>query len=314
MLTKREKNILIFNQRTKISEIILKMQDIAICVNDRNHVAGVFTEGDFRKSVLKGINTNNQISRLMNKNFYYVGTNYTRKNVLEIFKKKRIQKILIIKNKKLSGIIDRDEFDINNKDKKNLLNNPVIIMSGGLGKRLQPFTKILPKGLLPIKGEPIIKRIMDEFYKNNFNNFNIILNHYGKMFESYFFQHKLNYNIHFYHEKKTLGTVGYLYKFKRKFNNDIFLTNCDILLKANYKGILNYHKKSNNFLTICASIKKLKVPYGVCKINKKSKLIEMNEKPEFNYLINTGFYILKPDALKYLMNNYKTDMNQFIEK
>ena len=62
MLTKREKNILIFNQRTKISEIILKMQDIAICVNDRNHVAGVFTEGDFRKSVLKGINTNNQIN------------------------------------------------------------------------------------------------------------------------------------------------------------------------------------------------------------------------------------------------------------
>ena len=46
----------------------------------------------------------------------------------------------------------------------------------------------------------------------------------------------------------------------------------------------------------------------------KSKLIEMNEKPEFNYLINTGFYIFKPDALEYLMNNYKTDMNQFIEK
>ena len=87
-------------------------------------------------------------------------------------------------------------------------------MSGGLGKRLQPFTKVLPKGLLPIKGEPIIKRIMDEFYKNNFNNFNIILNHYGKMFESYFFQHKLSYNIYFYHEKKTLGTIGYLYKFK----------------------------------------------------------------------------------------------------
>ena len=134
-------------------------------------------------------------------------------------------------------------------------------------EKIQPFTKILPKGLLPIKGEPIIKRIMDEFYKNNFNNFNIILNHYGK-FWKLLFQHKLNYNIHFYHEK-TLGTVGYLYKFKRKFNNDIFLTNCDILLKANYKGILNYHKKSNNFLTICASIKKLKVPYGVCKINKK---------------------------------------------
>ena len=88
MLTKQKKNLLIFNQKTKISEIILKMQDIAICVNDRNHVVGIFTEGDFRKSVLKGINTNNQISRLMNKNFYYVGANYTRKSVLEIFSKK----------------------------------------------------------------------------------------------------------------------------------------------------------------------------------------------------------------------------------
>ncbi len=314
MIKKQTDKNLLFNQKTKISEIVLKMQDIAVCVDDSDKVVGVFTEGDFRKSVLKGINTNNYIMKLMNKRFSFVSPRHTRSEVSKIFKKKDIQKILIIKNKKFVGIIDRDKFIENKLKQKTILTNPVIIMAGGLGKRLKPYTKILPKGLMPVGREPIIKMIMDEFYKNNFNNFNIILNYYGKMFEGYFFKHKLDYAINFFNEKKKLGTIGYLSNFKKKFNKTIFLTNCDILLKANYKEILKYHEKSKNFLTICASFKKFQVPYGICNVNKKSSLTEMIEKPEMNFLVNTGFYLIKPEALKYIPDNKKLDMNQFINK
>lgn len=314
MIKKQNNKNIIFNQKTKISEIVLKMQDIAICVDDYGKVVGVFTEGDFRKSVLKGIDTNNLIMTLMNKKFYFVSPRHTRSEVSKIFKKKDIQKVLIIKNKKFFGIIDREKFIEKNLKEKTILSNPIIIMSGGLGKRLEPYTKILPKGLMPIGREPIIKMIMDEFYKNRFNNFNVILNYYGKMFEGYFFKHKLDYDINFFHEKKKLGTVGYLSKFKKKYDKTIFLTNCDILLKVNYKEILKYHERSKNFLTICASFKKFKVPYGICSINKKSSLTKMIEKPEMNFLVNTGFYLIAPEALKFLPDNQKIDMNQYINR
>ena len=100
MIKKQTDKNLLFNQKTKISEIVLKMQDIAVCVDDSDKVVGVFTEGDFRKSVLKGINTNNYIMKLMNKRFSFVSPRHTRSEVSKIFKKKDIQKILIIKNKK----------------------------------------------------------------------------------------------------------------------------------------------------------------------------------------------------------------------
>ncbi len=311
---KNKKNILFFNQNTIVSDIIMKMQEIAIITDDFERIVGIFTEGDFRKSVLKNIDTNISIKKIMNKKFFFVSPSAKKNSILNIFKKVNIQKILITKNKKYKGIIDRDEFFENITNDKFLLDNPVIIMSGGLGKRLAPLTRILPKGLIPVGNEPIIKMIMNEFYKNSFNNFNIILNYHGKMFEGYFFQHKLKFNINFFHEKNRLGTVGYLSKLKKNFNKTIFLTNCDILLKVNYKEILKYHENLDNDLTICSSYKKIKIPYGVCNINKKSQLISMQEKPEVNYLVNTGFYLIKPNVLKYLSYNQKTDMNEFITK
>ena len=157
---KNKKNILFFNQNTVVSDIIMKMQEIAIITDDFERIVGIFTEGDFRKSVLKNIDTNISIKKIMNKKFFFVSPSAKKNSILNIFKKVNIQKILITKNKKYKGIIDRDEFFENITNDKFLLDNPVIIMSGGLGKRLAPLTRILPKGLIPVGNEPIIKMIM----------------------------------------------------------------------------------------------------------------------------------------------------------
>ena len=86
------------------------MQEIAIITDDFERIVGIFTEGDFRKSVLKNIDTNISIKKIMNKKFFFVSPSAKKNSILNIFKKVNIQKILITKNKKYKGIIDRDEF------------------------------------------------------------------------------------------------------------------------------------------------------------------------------------------------------------
>lgn len=306
----------IFKETEVVSNIIKKMRDFTVLIDNKENVTGIFTEGDFRKAVLRGVNLDQKISRIMNKNFKFLPPNASNKKIKKIFDKTILQKILVLKNRKLVSIIDKDDFFANTKfeKKEKHSNNTIIILAGGEGKRLLPFTHVLPKGLIPIGGEPIIKKIMDEFIKNNFNNFNVVINYKGKVFQGYFHENKHNYNIKFHTEKKALGTAGYLSNFKSSLNRPVFVTNCDILLKANYREILEFHEKNKNELTICSSFKNFLIPYGVFEVDKKSNLKSMHEKPEYNFLINTGFYIFNPKVFKHIPKNKYFNMNYLIQK
>ena len=88
----------------------------------------------------------------------------------------------------------------------------------------------------------------------------------------------------FLSEEKPLGTVGGLYKYKKKFNSTFFLTNCDIIINVNLNEVFEFHKKTKNDLTLVVSTKSYEVPYGVCQLDKKGKFHSINEKPKSFYL------------------------------
>jgi NDP-sugar pyrophosphorylase family protein len=193
------------------------------------------------------------------------------------------------------------------------LSNVVIIIAGGKGLRLDPFTRILPKPLIPINNEPIIKKIMNEFANFGMKNFYITLGDRAKMVKGYFHDHNLPFSIKYSEESKPLGTAGSLSFFNNKFENPVFVTNCDVILKTNYNEILEFHKKNKNDLTIVASMKHVVVPYGICKITKRGNLINITEKPEYDFLANTGFYIMEPKTLSLVPKNRYIDMHNLIK-
>ena len=185
-------------------------------------------------------------------------------------------------------------------------------MAGGEGTRMKPFTNIFPKGLIPVNGRPLIDLIIDNFKKYKYMKFNITTNYKSPIFKSYF-KHKIDKSsVKLYEEKKKLGTAGSLFFFKKKIKNNFFVTNCDVMIEADYDDILNLHVKNKNVLTIVASFKNFKIPYGVCQINKSGVLKEIKEKPESNYLINTGFYVMSPKIFKFISNNKFLEMDQLI--
>lgn len=287
--------------------------EISVCVNNDDKVIGIFTEGDFRRAVFKKIKLDTNIKILLNKNFIYLTKNHTDYQIEEIFNKTIIQQLPILDDGCLINIIDKKNY-FKKKKKRKYLDNLVVIMAGGKGTRLDPFTRILPKPLIPFGNEAIIKVIMDRFNDFGIENFKISINEKSKMIKAYFSEYNLTYNIDYIEEKEPLGTIGSIRLLNEKVKKPFFVTNCDIILRVNYNSIMDFHLNSKFDLTVVAAMHNFKVPYGVCEVKGEGNLITMKEKPSYDFLINTGVYIFNPKIIEYIPKNKHFDINELLNE
>ena len=132
------------------------------------------------------------------------------------------------------------------------------------------------------------------------------------MIKAYFHDHDLGYNLHFIEEEEALGTAGSLKYLQKNLNKRFFVSNCDIIIRSNYNNILNFHCERGNALTLVGSMQHHIVPYGVCEIENGGDLISIREKPEYDYLTNTGMYILERNILKLIPDDTYFDMTELI--
>ena len=187
-------------------------------------------------------------------------------------------------------------------------------MAGGEGKRLHPFTSILPKPLIPIKNKPIISHIMNFFKSKNFSKFMISINKKDKVLKSYLNEQSSLYDFHFIEEKKRLGTAGVLKKLSN-INEDFFIINCDCLFNLDLNQLLSFHQENKNDITLVAAVKDINIPYGVCEMNTKQSILKnMIEKPKKSFVVNTGFYVCKPTLFKFLPSKAQFGMDLVINR
>lgn len=192
------------------------------------------------------------------------------------------------------------------------LNVPVVINAGGKGTRLEPYTKILPKPLIPVGELPIIEHIMQRFSEYGCSKFSMIVNYKKEMMKAYFGNDK-QYDITWYDEQKPLGTGGGLCYLKGKINETFFFTNCDNLLLSNYESMLRFHRENHNVITMICAYKNIKIPYGVIEMGLNGTIEAMKEKPELSFLTNTGIYIVEPEVLDDIEYNVPIGFPDIIE-
>jgi len=196
---------------------------------------------------------------------------------------------------------------------KSVRKEKVVIMAGGKGTRLDPFTKILPKPMIPIGDKPMVEVIMDKLNRQGFSDFTLSLGYKGEIVRMYFQENNgRSYNVNFIQEQKALGTAGSLAMLKEKIDNSFVVTNCDIILETQYAKIIDYHKEKGNQLTIIGALRDFTIPYGVL-TTEDEELNSLEEKPSFHFLVNTGVYILEPDLLYLLKENQYLDMPKLIK-
>jgi len=293
-------------------------ENCLLIVDEKNKLLGTLTDGDLRRSILKGVDYNSGIEGSCNRNpFYLVDGNFSKKEASKIMTKNKIDLIPIVDDSKkvLNYLTWEALFRKNANDEDKILSKvPVVIMAGGRGTRMEPFTSILPKPLVPVHGRPIIEHIIDRFTNLGCNNFYSTVNYKGKILKAYFEELNPSYNFYFIDEKEPLGTAGSLRYLDDKFESPFFVTNCDIIIEANYLKLYKFHKKEKCDVTVVASAKEYVIPYGTCELDKSGYLSHINEKPKYDFLINTGFYILNPSVLKLIPKNKFYHITHLIEE
>ena len=299
----------------KINECLIKLNNnlnnFLICLDKSGKVLGTITWGDFRNFVSKKkLNLNDNIGLITNQKYIFLKKKYKKKQLEILFQKNDITFIPIIENGKLINIIRKS--DIYNTSTNKLEKLQLVIMAGGEGTRLKPFTNFIPKPLMPIGDKPIINIIIDSFKKFGCNKIIVSINNKAKLLESYL---KTNYkNLRLIKEDDKLGTVGSLFLLKKILKKTFFLSNCDILIKTDLEDLYNFHLKNKFDITLVGVYRNIKIDYGVCEINKKNELIEIKEKPSFKTIINSGVYLIEPTILKLLKKKEYLDMNELIKR
>lgn len=199
------------------------------------------------------------------------------------------------------------------KHGRSRLKNTAVIMAGGKGERLDPFTKILPKPLIPVGDKPIIDKVMENFNKYGISNFVLTLNYKKEFIKMYFKENETPYNIKFLEENEYLGTAGGLSMLNGMVKEAFFVCNCDTIIEDDFNDILAWHKSEKALLTIIGCHKEMVIPYGTLEL-KGSRLRKINEKPVLDLIINTGMYVMEPQVLELVPPSEHLGMNQLIEK
>lgn len=173
-----------------------------------------------------------------------------------------------------------------------------IIFAGGKGKRLRPYTYIIPKPLMPIGEKPILELIINQLIKYGIKHITITVMYNYNIFKSLFPKNKFNnVKIDFLIENKPMGTSGAL-KIIKNLPEEFLAMNGDIITNINFRKLYNFHKKTKSDLTMCVKTISSKIEYGAVEMDKKNFLKSFKEKPIIKTNINLGIYVMKKKLIK----------------
>lgn len=282
-----------------LEKIDRNSKGILFITDDGGHLTGCLTDGDVRRWLIRTGRLKTDISGAVNHEPFFV-TEEFRKGLQSVMKKKKLTAVPIVDDRK--NIIDI-VFKSSGKTHGDLIKSsalaaiPVVIMAGGKGTRLYPYTKILPKPLIPVDEVPIAEHIINQFRAFGCKDFYLVVNYKKNMIKAYFNELERDYNISYADEDEPLGTGGGLSLLNGRIGSTFILSNCDIMIDEDFSKIYKYHKEHNNKITMICSLKNYKIPYGVVNLGDNGTIASMEEKPTVSFFTNTGCYIVEPDVL-----------------
>ena len=304
-----------------IKEALKKIGDVGerilFVADDTRRLLGTVTDGDVRRWILKEGTLNERVEKIYNRTPTYVSEGYDAVWVKRMMLKTKIAVLPVVDtgNRLINVLFWSDIFSEEFNPEVQRLRIPILVMAGGKGERLDPFTKILPKPLVPVGEKPIVEHILKQFSKYGCDEFYMTVNYKGKMIQSYFDNADSDYKIKYIWEDKPLGTAGGIGLACKIIDApQFFVSNCDIVIKADYADILRHHEENDNMVTIVGSMKHFTIPYGVLAVKNGGVLEEISEKPEYDYLVSTGLYLIHRNIAELIPPGVKFDFTDLITK
>lgn len=295
------------NAISKLDEVALQ---ILLIVDSNKKLIGTLSDGDIRRGLLKGLHLQSTISTVVFRNPLVVPQSLQRDLVLKLMTVNKIRQIPIVDDD--GKVIGLHLWDLLAQPKER--ENTMVIMAGGRGTRMRPFTEDCPKPMLHVAGKPMLEHIILHAKAEGFKNIIISINYLGDIIEDHFGDgSNFGLNIHYIRETKPLGTAGGLYALSETINRPFVVTNGDVMTNIRYGELLDFHIKHEADATMAVRLHEWQHPFGVVQMD-GIKITGIKEKPITLTHINAGVYVLSPSVLRCLVKDEICDMPNLFER
>lgn len=279
----------------KMDEAKVKM----LLVFENMRFISILTIGDIQRAIIKQVDLNTPVSKIIDVNKTFAIPSEGKEQIREKMLSFRCECMPVVDED--GNLVDvylwNDMFKYSEPEHREKIDLPVVIMAGGKGTRLKPITNVIPKPLIPVGDKTILEIIMDQFESIGCKKFYMSVNYKADIMELYLSQLEHKYSVEFFMEDKPLGTIGSVSLLKGKITTPFFVSNCDSINDQDYRDVYDYHVQNKNDLTIVTMVKNFRIPYGVIETGEDGIMTALREKPELNYQVNTGAYILNPECI-----------------
>lgn len=283
---------------------------IILVLDERDYLIGTITDGDIRRALLRGLQLTAPLSQIMRQNAMVVPPEMGRDMVLHLMQTNKLRQLPVVDAEhRVVGLNLWDE-----TEQVQQRPNQMIIMAGGLGRRMRPHTESCPKPMLKVAGKPMLQHIVERAREQGFRNFVFAIQYLGHLIEDYFGNgDRFQVHIDYVRETVPLGTAGALGLLNPKPQVPIIVTNGDVLSDIHYGEMLDFHIRHRAAATMAVRVHEWQHPFGVVHTDGVD-IIGFEEKPIARTHINAGIYALSPEVVQEIVRDVRLDMPALFEK
>ncbi len=283
---------------------------LALVLGRDGRLAGVLSDGDIRRAILRGCDLAAPTYDVMNCSPTTAPVTSASNELLALMRRKVLHHVPLLNGEMqvvglatldgLTGVLERP--------------NWVVLMAGGLGSRLMPLTENCPKPMLQVGGKPILESILESFSEQGFRKFFLSVNYLAHAVRDHFGDgSQWGVDISYLHEDKRLGTAGALSLLPERPSDPLVVMNGDLLTRVRFDNMLNFHSEHGAVATMAVREYDFQVPYGVVQLN-GSNIAAIEEKPVHRFFVNAGIYTLSPEAFEHIPDGTFFDMPTLFDR
>ena len=187
-----------------------------------------------------------------------------------------------------------------------------IILAGGKGTRLAPYTTVLPKPLMPVGDMPILEVVIRQLARHGFNDLTLAVGHLAELLMAYCGNgDKFNVRLDYSREEQPLGTAGPI-ALVPNLTDSFLVMNGDLLTTLDYTEMVKFHRKRSALATIACYQRDVKIDLGVIEMDSDNWVTNYIEKPTYHYAVSMGIYIFEPEILQYIPHGQRLDLPELV--
>jgi dTDP-glucose pyrophosphorylase len=294
--------------RNAMEAIDRDVSRIALLVGTDGELVGTVTDGDARRAILAGTSLDSPASAIMKSQPVVAGRDATNDEVVTLMLEHSIRQVPIVDGG--GRVLDIKLLDRMTETVEDPV--PVLIMAGGLGRRLGDLTRYVPKPMVEVAGRPILETLINDLAAQGFRSIILAIGHMGDLIEGYFGDgRRFGVSITYVHEAQPLGTAGAVAIVLPTLDRECIVTNADLLTRVNFGELVGFHHAEEHDLTIGIIESTYQLRYGLIETD-GSRVTGIREKPELRHFVNGGIYVLQPKLARLIPTGTRFDMDQLI--